>query len=352
MRLTFFFQIFVYTDDIDTETKEGPRRSTRLRFKPIALREDEDEFQEVEIQKTPTKKRKKEAKKRKVDDDVKIISEDLVAPVFLKKKWEEEARAIKKAKQEFLFSGVPEVLKQQTAVQTALEQRPVEIFPKISHVTQAGSRPWYLPYPDQFSSMLRKVPLRSEIEQPTTFSSSLNTCHVDTNTSTCHGLESVQQAPCLEWRFCKDWITRMKEDHSLSFPFFRTLRTLLSKVSKEGGEGEDLPWTDAYAPKQSVDILANNRKPAQRLKNWLNQWKLRAGEEATLLPKKSTKKVGKRKRIASDDSDSEEAIVDDSSRGSWKPEEDEVQKNLLLMNYQTTLFIFFIICCSSATACC
>lgn len=327
-------------DSENSDLKDGPRRSTRLRFKPISLREEEPE--EVEIQKTPSKKRKKEAKKRKVDDDVQIVSDDLVAPVFLKKKWDEEARALKKAKQEFLFSGVPEVLKQQTAVQTALEQRPVEIFPKISHITQAGSRPWHLPYPDKLSSMLRKIPLQPEIKRPTTFSPSLNTCHVDTNSSICHRSESVQQASCLEWRFCKDWITRIKEDHSQSFPFFRTLRTLLSKVNKEGGGGEDLPWTDSYAPKKSVDILANNRKPAQRLKNWLNQWKLRAGEEATLSPKKSVKKVGKRKRIASIDSDSEEAVVDDSSRDSWKPEEEEVQNDLLLNCYWRTLLTFYL----------
>ena len=42
------------------------------------------------------------------DDELEIISED-IAPVFLKKKWDDEARAVKKAKQEFLLSGVPEV---------------------------------------------------------------------------------------------------------------------------------------------------------------------------------------------------------------------------------------------------
>ena len=278
------------------------------------------EPEEVETKKVPKKKHKKRELKRKKevdDEDVKILSED-IAPIFLKKKWEEEARAVKKAKQEFLFSGVPEVLKQQAAVSIALEQRPVEIFPKISHVTQAGSQPWRLPYPDQLSLVLKKITSHSKINQPTTFSSSLNSSLV---VSAAHRSITPKQASCLEWRYCKEWITRLKEDHSLSYPFFRTLRTLLAKANKETDGGNELPWTDAYAPKQSIDILANNRKTAQRLKTWLNQWKLKAGEEVTLSPKKPVKKVGKRKRIASDSTDTDEAVVDETSNTSWNPEE-------------------------------
>ena len=84
-----------------------------------------------------------------------------------------------------------------------------------------------------------------------------------------------------------------------------------------------MPWTDAYAPKLSTDILANNRMSSQQLKNWLNQWKIRAGEEVTPSPKKNTKKVGKRKRIASDCTDSEDAGVDGASNSSWNQEEEE-----------------------------
>ena len=244
----------------------------------------------------------------------------------MKKKWEEEARAVKKAKQEFLFSGVPEVLKQQTAALAALEQRPVEIFPKISHVTQAGSEPWRLPYPDQLSLVLRKSLSHSKkINRPTTFSSSLNSMsNAGSINSACNRSISLKQASYLEWRFCKEWITRLKEDHSLSFPFFRTLRTLLPRANKENDGDRDLPWTDAYAPKQSADILANNRMSSQQLKNWLNQWKLRAGEEVAASPKKNPKKVGKRKRIASDCTDSEDAVVDEKSNSSWNPEEEQV----------------------------
>lgn len=278
------------------------------------------EPEEVETKKAPKKKRKKgELKKKQEDDDVKILSED-IAPIFLKKKWEEEARAVKKAKQEFLFSGVPEVLKQQTAVFIALEQRPVEIFPKISHVTQSGSRPWRLPYPDQLSLVLRENLSHSKINRPTIFSSSLNSSLIEPS-SVANRSTSLRQASCLEWRYCKEWITRLKEDHSLSYPFFRTLRMLLPKANKESDGENELPWTDAYAPKQSVDILAHNRKPAQRLKTWLNQWKLKAGEEVTLSPKKPVKKIGKRKRIASDCSDSDEIAADETSNASWKSEE-------------------------------
>ena len=126
----FCFFCFFFPDDQEEQSdakESAPRRSSRMRIKPMALRDEPEEFQ-------PKKILKKKRKKGKIDDDdeLKILSED-IAPVFLKKKWEDEARAVKKAKKEFLFSGVPEVLKQQTTALIALEQRPVEIFPKISH---------------------------------------------------------------------------------------------------------------------------------------------------------------------------------------------------------------------------
>jgi hypothetical protein len=317
-----FFCFLFFSDDQEEQSdakESAPRRSSRMRIKPMALRDEPEEFE-------PKKILKKKRKKGKIDDDdeLKILSED-IAPVFLKKKWEDEARAVKKAKKEFLFSGVPEVLKQQTTALIALEQRPVEIFPKISHVTQAGSRSWRLPYPDQLSLvMLRKSLSDSKkINRPTTFSSNLNSSMLSSNAAnsseSCDRSISPKQASYLDWRFCKEWITRLKEDHSLSFPFFRTLRTLLPRANNEG----DLPWTDAYAPKLSTDILANNRMSSQQLKNWLNQWKIRAGEEVTPSPKKNTKKVGKRKRIASDCTDSEDAAVDGTSNSSWNQEEEE-----------------------------
>lgn len=317
-----FITNLLFSDDQESDSKEGPRRSTRIRVKPVALR-DEPEEELVEPKQISKKKRKKGEMKGKAnsEDELVILSED-IAPIFLKKKWEEEARAVKKAKQEFLFSGVPEVLKQQTAALAALEQRPVEIFPKISHVTQAGSQPWRLPYPE--SLVLRKsLPHSKKINRPTTFASSLNS-NAGSIHSACNRSISPKQASYLEWRFCKEWITRMKEDHSLSFPFFRTLRTLLPRANMERDGDRDLPWTDAYAPKQSADILANNRMSSQQLKNWLNQWKLRAGEEVAAPPKKVSKKVGKRKRIASDCTDSEDAVVDEKSNSSWNPEEEEV----------------------------
>lgn len=288
-------------------------------------------MEKIESRRNSLKKRKKSVVETVEKDEIQIISED-VAPIFLKKKWEEEARAVKKAKQEFLFSGVPEILKQQSAVQSALEQRSVEIFPKISHVTQAGSRPWKLGFPNELSTVLRNVFPPPKIEQPKAFSPNLNSYLVDSNL-VCPRSVFQKQASYLEWCFCKEWINRLKGEHSLSFPFFRTLRMLLSKINKEDVVGEDLPWTDAYAPKQAVDILANNRKSVQHLKDWLNQWKMRAGEEATLSPKKTAKKIGKRKRISSEDSGSEEAAVDESSNKSWNPDEQvqiTIPKQLLI----------------------
>ncbi|XP_046437052.1 uncharacterized protein LOC124188452 [Daphnia pulex] len=329
MKICLSGNVKVSDDDQESDSKEGPRRSTRIRVKPVALR-DEPEEELVEPKQISKKKRKKGEMKGKAnsEDELVILSED-IAPIFLKKKWEEEARAVKKAKQEFLFSGVPEVLKQQTAALAALEQRPVEIFPKISHVTQAGSQPWRLPYPE--SLVLRKsLPHSKKINRPTTFASSLNSNPGSIN-SACNRSISPKQASYLEWRFCKEWITRMKEDHSLSFPFFRTLRTLLPRANMERDGDRDLPWTDAYAPKQSADILANNRMSSQQLKNWLNQWKLRAGEEVAAPPKKVSKKVGKRKRIESDCTDSEDAVVDEKSNSSWNPEEEELCNCVLLV---------------------
>lgn len=318
MKICLSSNVKVSDDDVeDCKIQEGPRRSTRVRVRPERI---QNEPAEVECKNVPLKKRKKGEKKMKEDgDDLEIIAED-IAPIFLKKKWEDEARAMKKAKQEFLFSGVPEVLKQQTAALVALELRPVEIFPKISHVTQAGSKPWRLPYPDLLSRLLRKSHPHSKINRPTGFSSNLNSSNVDISSSSNRSI-SLKQASYLEWRYCKDWITRLKEDYSLSFPFFRTLRTLLPRTNKEDDGSQHLPWTDAYAPKHSNDILTNNRGSSIQIKNWLNQWKSRAGEEITALPKKKPKKVGKRKRISSDCTDSEEVVAEESSNASWNPEE-------------------------------
>ena len=309
---------FLLTDDSEENScQAGPRRSTRVRLKPIAF----DEPKEVESKKVPRKRRKKGSVKEPVeedDGDIEIISED-VAPIFIKKKLEEEQRAVKKAKQEFLFSGVPEVLKQQNAIQVALEQRPVEIFPKISHVTQAGSRPWKLPYPDHLTPLLKKNTPCLKLNYPLAFPTGVNSSQADRCSS--YRSTTLVQASHLEWRYCKDWITRLKEENSLSFPFFRTLRTLLLRSTKNGEDGSLLPWTDAYAPQQSMEILVNNRKPSQRLKEWLNQWKRRAGEEVLSSPKKSSKKMGKRKRISSDGSGMDEPVVNETSNSSWNPDE-------------------------------
>ena len=290
--------------------------------------------------KVPKKKRKKEKKQthgaNDDDDEVEIISED-VAPIFLKKQRQEEARALKKAKHDFLFSGVPEVLKQQAVVQQALEQRPVEIFPRISHVTQAGDRPWRLPYPDSLNSILvLKSPVEdSSVQLPSAFSSSLNETAIPyvpetTNTSRSMG----KQATCLDWRDCKNLIIQLKDNHGLAFPFFRTLKALLSKANR--GNGISL-WTDAYSPSCSDEILAANRKPVNQLKIWLNQWRLKAGEDINPEPKKKTKvankKMNKRKRIDSEDSD--EFLVDEKSNASWKSErtdsEDQVITNSIII---------------------
>jgi hypothetical protein len=254
---------------------------------------------------------------------VEIILED-VAPIFLKKKRQEEVRALKKAKQDFLFSGVPEVLKQQTLVQQALEQRLVEIFPRVNHVTQAGSRPWQLPYPDSLEKiLLSKSQEELLIQQPLTFSSSLNEPAVaivpTQSTSTSRSIE--KQATSLDWRYCKNHITKLKEEHGLAFPFFRTLKALLSKTNRENGT---FLWTDAYAPTCATDFLSVNRKSVNQLKTWLNQWKVKAGEEIITEPNKkakaTNKKLSKRKRIDSEETDPDEFLVDEKSNASWKSE--------------------------------
>lgn len=267
-----------------------------------------------ESQKVAKKKRKKDEKCGD-DEDVEILSED-VAPIFFKKKLQEEARAVKKAKQDFLFSGVPEVLKQQASTQQKLEQRPVEVFPKISHVTQAGSRPWNLPFPDKCLLLLAPSSeiCQKEPVQPRAFSSCLSLLR-----SACEQPSQKKtsiQIPFLEWRDCKLIICKMKEDLSITFPFFRTLRNLLPKSAQENHQ--NMLWTDAYAPKSSADFLQTNRKPANQLKMWLNQWKLKAGEEVAPSPKKPRRKTGKRKRISSDGSElDDEVAVEERSNSSW-----------------------------------
>ncbi len=265
------------------------------------------------------------------DSDVEIVN-DKVAPIFLKKQKKEEYRIIQKAKQEFLFSGVPEVLKQQVAVQQALEERPVEIFPRVSHVTQAGSRPWRLPFPPALESFLRPL-VTKPINQPVIFLASLNDPSTISSTPP-RNQATVAQAVSMDWRFCKDWISQLKEKNALSFPFFRTLRNLLPKSSKSNGESL---WTEIYAPSSSADVLPNNRQPMQQLKKWLNQWKAKAGEEVEKEPKtkKKKKKFGKRKRLDSDSgSDMEAEVMDEKSNGSWNPEE-------LVSQFVISFLLFF-----------
>ena len=343
--LKISFQAEEAADSSDVASDAGPRRSSRIRSRPTTLqiaRPEEEE--ELPAKKGPRKRRRKEKKTPgassgvESDDDVIEVVSETVAPIFMKKKYQEEARAIKKAKQEFLFSGVPEVLKQQTVIQQALEQRPVEIFPKISHVTQAGSRPWALPYPTSLDSILQPTKDDQEIRLPVTFSSTLNS-HPSEGMPF---IQPVVQAAAMEWRYCKDWINLLKEEHGLTFPFFRTLRNLLSKASRISGEAL---WTDVYAPNCSADILPTNRQPAATLKAWLNQWKLRAGEDVQPEPKKKkTTKDGKKKRkrldSEEDGSELEDATPDEKSNGSWKSEEEVFRVYTALMLIIIALLIF------------
>ena len=314
----------LFSDDFEVAT-ETVRRSARLVKKPLQLQEDGTEAKEVSSEDKPRRRKRErisELESSDADDDIQIISGE-VAPIFLKRKWKEEFQVIKKAKQEFLYSGVPEVLKQRTAVQLELEQRPVEIFPKISHITQVAPNHKPLPYPEQLKSLLKPLDVK-EIRRPTTFPSSLN--------SPSEAEPPVEKltppTSPLEWRLCKEWISGLKENHNSDFPFFRALRGLLSKSNA----GEDFLWTDAFAPTDSLDILAN-RKPVQQLKQWLNQWKIRAGEQVISTPKKKNKKavakVGKRKRIDSNGPDFDD-LVEDKSNSDWNSDrelaEDQVTK--------------------------
>lgn len=300
------------------DLKDAPRRSVRLRSKPPPPTPTPEPEAE-EPKKVIKKKRKKDLSCGDDEDDIEVLSED-VAPIFLKKKFQDEARAIKKAKQDFLFSGVPEMLKQQTTAQQKLEERLVEIFPKTSHVTQAGSRPWNLPFPEKrLLSLVAEAKLsEAELLRPRRFSPSLTLSRDGPDKPSQQ--EIPTQVPVLEWRDCKQVIKKMKEDFSLSFPFFRALRNLLPKSS--GENFHNLLWTDAYAPKCSADFLVTNRKPASQLKAWLNQWKLKAGEEVPVPPKKPVRKNAKRKRIDSDGPELEdEVVLDEKSNSSWSSEE-------------------------------
>lgn len=263
--------------------------------------------------------RKNELESSDWDEDIQIISGE-VAPIFLKRKWKEEFQVIKKAKQEFLYSGVPEVLKQRTAVQSELEQRPVEIFPKISHITQVASDHKPLPYPEQLKKMLKPLNFR-EIRRPTTFPSSLNS-----PSKADSPLEKITPPTSpLEWHLCKEWISGLKENHNSDFPFFRALKGLLSKSNA----GDDFLWTDAFAPTDSLDILAN-KKSVQQLKHWLNQWKIRAGEPVISTPKKkkTTVKVSKRKRLNSDGPDFDN-LVEDKSNSDWNSDRELCQDQVI-----------------------
>jgi len=327
----------VHVSDEFEAAAEPVRRSTRLVKKPVHT-DDVKPSKAIEVEGVKLSKRRKRERNTDVsdvDDDIQFVSGE-VAPIFLTRKWAEEFQVVKKAKQEFLFSGVPEVLKQKAVVQLELEQRPVEIFPRISHVTQFSADHKPLPYPEELKSILSKpLPLQKKIQRPTTFPSSLNS-PLQVEVATAEQLNRSQTSP-LDWRFCKDWISGLKEEHNLDFPFFRVLRALLAKSNSD-----HQLWTDAYAPTNSLDVLAN-RKSIQYLKNWLNKWKLRAGEEVVATPKKKKKppavasKAAKRKRINSEglDIDDIEVVVEEKSNSEWSSNgdigEDELWNCVLLM---------------------
>lgn len=152
--------------DVDSGDGEGPRRSTRLRFrltreKPAATSADDEEGQPPKKQKRVRQMRLRsppeEPPAAAPEPDIEIVAEDssraAVAPIFLRRGKRDSYRAVQKAKLEFLHSGVPEALRQQQAVQAILQDRPVELFPKISHVLQCPVH--RLPYPSSLDRWLK-----------------------------------------------------------------------------------------------------------------------------------------------------------------------------------------------------
>ena len=341
-----------------TDFEAGPRRSTRIRSKPPCLILNGNEPEDVKS--GPAKQQKKKRKKLDSnldiededddDDQVEIIATEStdIAPLFLRRQWQEQVRAQKKAKQEFLHSGVPDALRQQTAIQMALEQREVDIFPRISHVTQMDCLTanvmccHKLPYPVFLTNLFKPVS-HKRIATPATFASSLTRCSLRDQPRVIH---VPPETNVLEWRQCKGLIQRLKEQHQLNFPFFKIMRSLLSKERNT----DELLWTDVCGTTQWIDHLSN-RKITHRLRSWLKEWQIKAGLkiDPCALQKKApaaavNSKINKRKRIDSEASENSDVVVEDIIHREWKDDSnDSTNDRVMPFTCQYVDFANFII---------
>ena len=318
----------------DSQAHE-PRRSVRLKEKPVTIPVQSDE-EEAKVDYKQKKKRFKSAPNSKTDNDIEIVAEK-VAPIFLQIKKLEAEKAFKKAKQDFLQSSIPETLKQQVVLQSALEQRDVEIFPLVSHITQLESQCISLPSNVIFLNSLLRPVVNVSIPSSILFDPNLNRAQQVPITPINDRKSSVSEQN-LEWLQCKDWIWHIKERH-VNFPFFRCLRNMLVK----GRTSEEHLWNDVCGTKHWNENLANTNT-VHHLKQWLKEWKIKAGDvvEAATKKKRSKAATVKRKRIDSDASELDGESVDDRSTSSeaWS-DSDQVIKHQTVEMKQFNLSIFF-----------
>ena len=310
-----------------------------MKNKPVAKPLYCDNEEECKIQKK-NKPKKNNTNLPPIEDEIEILAEE-VAPVFLRKKKQEETRAVKKARQDFLQSGIPELLKQQTAIRSALEQRDVEIFPRISHVTQLETKVTGSSSNFNFLASLIKPLICRQLPKRAMFDAKINKSFETT-------VQPLQNHPSngqnLEWHQCKEWIHHLKHARKINFPFFRTLRAMLSKERNT----DEYLWSDVCATTQWIDSLANHGS-VQQLQQWLKRWKLRAGEDVDPSPKRrKTRKNVKRKRADFESSEDDMDVTDTVESSDSGSNSDQVYFSTEhLQNNYLKILLYAVVSCNA-----
>ncbi|XP_027673294.2 ATPase family AAA domain-containing protein 5 isoform X2 [Chelonia mydas] len=196
-----------------------------------------------------------------------------------------------KAKREFLMSGLPESLKRHIAKKAAvLEAYSVAScsFQTVVHVQQKDDRcvVWRLTSPS--CPLLTKLrELNTEVTDVTKLTISLGEFSVINSKPSGNNSSIVLSGqrsafPKIIRKYLLEEIRSSNSQFPVRKVFYQFLKKqtehVLFKNKKQGGEKEDVLWTEKYQPQNSSELIGNSTE-IKKLHSWLKEWKKRADWE-------------------------------------------------------------------------
>ncbi|XP_077690616.1 ATPase family AAA domain-containing protein 5 isoform X2 [Eretmochelys imbricata] len=196
-----------------------------------------------------------------------------------------------KAKREFLMSGLPESLKRHIAKKAAvLEAYSVAscCFQTVVHVQQKDDRcvVWRLTSPS--CPLLTKLrELNIEVTDVTKLPISLGEFSVINSKPSGNNSSIVLSGqrsafPKIIRKYLLEEIRSSNSQFPVRKVFYQFLKkqteNVLFKNKKQGGEKEDVLWTEKYQPQNSSELIGNSTE-IKKLHSWLKEWKKRADWE-------------------------------------------------------------------------